>query len=97
MRGHYTLHDISLTISGDNVACSIIFILNLSMSLLQPLSFPRKVFARTLKSVLSSYFFLVLLISWVEVFVLQELFAVQSSSGDTDSSLEILHCSLTVL
>ena len=26
----------------------------------------------------------------VQVFVLQELFAVQSSSGDTDSSLELL-------
>lgn len=26
----------------------------------------------------------------VQVFILQELFAVQSSSGDTDSSLELL-------
>jgi len=40
-----------------------------------------------------------LLNSWVHdhVLVLQELFAVQSSSGDSDSSLEILHFSFTKL
>ena len=40
-----------------------------------------------------------LLSYWVHdhVIVLQELFAVQSSSGDTDSSLEIRHFWLTVL
>ena len=40
-----------------------------------------------------------LLNSWVHdhVLVLQELFAVQSSSDDTDSSLEILHISRTPL
>ena len=38
-----------------------------------------------------------LLNSWVEVFVLQELLAIQSSSGDTDSSLEIFHNLRTAL